>query len=277
MNPKIVAVQKLKELVQNLSGRIGALHIDQNIFSGPKAEIFMNNLLEAAQKGVNLRKLFSQIPAIRFLGEDKPPSVENGVIPIREKNLARRSIYFCLENLNQKNKEVILQKLFRNFLVLGYKQLRTPDYLEFELIEAVSTEDTQRLWYLIQQGADIDVMLGREEGIKPEQRTTVGDSAGSQRFKDRPLLVNLARRGTPELVSILIQAGANVNALDNCGGNAVIEAAGHGHLRIVKDLINAGSDLQIKNVNGWTACNAAKATKNTEIYNLLKKHGARED
>ena len=277
MKSKIAAVKELKELTQNISGRIGALHIDQNIFSGPKAETFMNSLLEAKQKGVNLRKLFSQIPAIRFLADDQPPSADNVVIPIREKNLARRSIYFCLENLNQKNKEIILQKLFRNFLILGYKQLRTPDYLEFELIEAVSAENTQRLWHLIQQGADIDVMLAREEGIKPEQRTTVGDSAGSQRFKDRPLLVNMARRGTPELVRILIQAGANVNALDNCGGNAVIEAAGHGHLRIVKDLINVGSDLQIKNANGWTACNAAQAAKQTEIYKLLKKHGAREN
>ena len=54
-------------------------------------------------------------------------------------------------------------------------------------------------------------------------------------------------------------------------------ASQYGHTEIVSMLIKAGADVNAKeDKDGWTALMWASAEGHTEIANLLKKHGATE-
>ena len=55
----------------------------------------------------------------------------------------------------------------------------------------------------------------------------------------------------------------------------LIDAAGNGDLAKVKELINAGADMNLKATNGWTALRCARDNGHTEIVNLLKAAGAK--
>lgn len=80
-------------------------------------------------------------------------------------------------------------------------------------------------------------------------------------------LVNLlgiaARHGHKEIVLRLLDAGADINLLDEKGSSALIHAATEGHANLVSTLINFGADVHVCNVFGNTAAFLA-ASLNTE-------------
>ena len=72
----------------------------------------------------------------------------------------------------------------------------------------------------------------------------------------------------------LIKAGANVNAENKWGETPLIVAARHGHIEIVKLLIEAGADLET-NDDGYTPLDFALMYEHTETVEILKQHGAK--
>lgn len=66
-------------------------------------------------------------------------------------------------------------------------------------------------------------------------------------------LIIESQYGRIKAVSQLLEAGADVNAIDNEGETALIKAAENGRAKIVKLLLTAGANVNIVNCNGETA------------------------
>ena len=75
-------------------------------------------------------------------------------------------------------------------------------------------------------------------------------------------LFSAAGAGDVALIKSLIDAGADLAALDEAGETALMHAAHAGHLEAVKTLLAAGAAPDFKSEQGWTAL--AKAAYNAE-------------
>ena len=80
-----------------------------------------------------------------------------------------------------------------------------------------------------------------------------------------------AERGDPEMVDVLIYAGANLSAVTRIGQYTPLHiAARTAHPRVVKSLINAKADVNAKTVpSGATALHLAAAAGNVEVITAL--------
>jgi len=92
-------------------------------------------------------------------------------------------------------------------------------------------------------------------------------------------LIDATRRSPKAylICSLLIAAGADINATTDEGKTALIGAAYFGSLEIVQMLLKAGADVNIKDNEGKTALDYAIIAKNQEIIQLLQEAGASED
>ena len=82
--------------------------------------------------------------------------------------------------------------------------------------------------------------------------------------------------GQVEVVEFLINQGAN---LDLTAGNSMMVAPLHqavaaGHEAVVRLLVEAGADLDVRGQQGWTPLHAAARNGNTEMVRLLIGKGA---
>ena len=69
---------------------------------------------------------------------------------------------------------------------------------------------------------------------------------------------NLAQGPQPlDLARLLIEKGANVNALSKDGVNALMIAAGHNNAPMIGLLAGSGADLGVKSTTGQTALDIA--------------------
>lgn len=91
------------------------------------------------------------------------------------------------------------------------------------------------------------------------------------------LLHHAAWKGHAELATLLLDAGADVNAQnrnDHWGGTP-LHAAAHGNQKAVAEiLLNRGADLHAQSCNGRTPIQETTIHKATTVANLLKRHGA---
>jgi ankyrin repeat protein len=80
----------------------------------------------------------------------------------------------------------------------------------------------------------------------PEIVNTVDDSWSSS-----PLMM-AAQAGHLELVELLIEAGANVNAQNDCNSTALMFASRCGHISVVRTLLAAGANVNVQHITGKT-------------------------
>lgn len=88
-------------------------------------------------------------------------------------------------------------------------------------------------------------------------------------------LIRAATRGHLEAVELLLARGADVNRKDESQSSALHWAANRGHIDIVQALVTAGADLNARNDQGMTPMMAAMDKGHNNIALLLRRSGAR--
>ena len=89
-----------------------------------------------------------------------------------------------------------------------------------------------------------------------------------------PSLHYAARRGNTKIVSLLVEAGANVNAAADLGKTALHFAASTGALACVKVLLAAGADINVRSNSGLTPFDYAISHNCRRAWPLFLRAGA---
>ncbi len=159
------------------------------------------------------------------------------------------------------------------------------------LIEAAKIRDGKALKYLLDAGAKVDTkdnsgadalaaaaLNGNTEnveallacGAKVDARVTVNQFT--------PLMF-AAWRQDPRLAKILIDAGADVNAVDARGDTALMWSAysDYADPETTRVLLKAGADVHARNRGGESAMTWARQRGETAIVRLLLNNGAKDE
>ncbi|XP_078029702.1 kinase D-interacting substrate of 220 kDa B isoform X6 [Epinephelus lanceolatus] len=88
-----------------------------------------------------------------------------------------------------------------------------------------------------------------------------------------PLML-AAEQGSLEIVQELIRRGANVNLDDVDCWSALISAAKEGHVEVVKELLENSAYIEHRDMGGWTALMWAAYKGRVDVTELLLEHGA---
>jgi len=88
-----------------------------------------------------------------------------------------------------------------------------------------------------------------------------------------PDMVYWTSLGRTELVEKALNDGIDANAVDEDGYSALQAAAENNHIEIVKLLIGNGANVDYK--GSYTALELANMSKNSEVADILKSHGAK--
>jgi ankyrin repeat protein len=81
-----------------------------------------------------------------------------------------------------------------------------------------------------------------------------------------------AQNGAYSMVKLLVENGANIDALNTEGKTALMFAVQSGNIRLVKYLLDAGAKIDITDTDGLTALRMAKANFAEDIADLLRQY-----
>lgn len=104
--------------------------------------------------------------------------------------------------------------------------------------------------------------------------------AGCSQYRRNPqteALIQAAREGKADTVKALLSGqGADVNATDDNGNTALLEAARYGHDDVVRALLAAGANIKARDKDGKTALMLAVQGGHDDVVRALKQAGAVE-
>jgi ankyrin repeat protein len=131
------------------------------------------------------------------------------------------------------------------------------------LASATWAASDKDIYSAIRSGEPLAAETLLREGVSPNQRDANGNT----------LLINAAMYGRAELLSFLIEKGADVNAANNGGATALMRAAGD--TTKIKLLVNKGANVNARSALGNTPLIlAARANPSAEAVKLLIERGA---
>lgn len=90
-------------------------------------------------------------------------------------------------------------------------------------------------------------------------------------------LMMASAAGSPEIITALVTAGADVNATDNRLAGSLIYASRRGHPQTVRVLLRLGTNLNARDRSGWTALmHAGRENHPRTVIELLKAGAIRK-
>lgn len=154
-----------------------------------------------------------------------------------------------------------------------------------ELFDAVLAGDVAKTAALLKSGADVNssneegatsLMMAAGAGklemveflIKSGANVNATDSRGWTALM-KALFNYELNCGFPDVVSALIEAGADIEHQIGYGTRPLMIAAGYGEARVVEVLLAAGADVNAQNEGGRTAKVMAETKDYVEVINQL--------
>ena len=154
-----------------------------------------------------------------------------------------------------------------------------------ELINAVKAGEISAVQRMLAAGADVNsrdgdgatlLMLAAQEGDLPMVKALLDGGADVNACDERgwaalakAVYNTEMKRGFAEVVTALIDAGANTEAAIGYGVRPLMLAAGYGETEVVEALLKAGADVLARNEGGYTALMMVKQKHYVDVINLL--------
>jgi len=107
-----------------------------------------------------------------------------------------------------------------------------------------------------------------------EQITNDISKLSQQELDDK--LVTASWNDHVDVVKLLLKAGANIDVKSKYGWTALMHASYNGHVDVIRLLLEAGADVEAKSNAGMTALMHASFNGHVSVVKLLKKYGAKE-
>ena len=151
-----------------------------------------------------------------------------------------------------------------------------------EDVNAVFQQDTMLCRAIAANEVDVAKMILQSPRVQVNKRGTYVD--GFNNTWERTALIVAAKRGFTDIVEILLDKGADINARDringlalNRGSSALMLAAWGDHLDTVKALFAHAQrpDLSLRDKDGFTALWQAVLNDNLEMVQFLQGKGAK--
>ena len=86
-------------------------------------------------------------------------------------------------------------------------------------------------------------------------------------------LMRASASGQTTVVKDLLESGTEVNVRGPRNSTALMFAAGAGHLDIVVELVEHGADVSLEEDGGWSAIRLAQEDGNEDIVSFLEQGG----
>lgn len=155
------------------------------------------------------------------------------------------------------------------------------DFLENELLIAQKTQRVEQAQAELEAAAlaltDASFMYAVDTGELQAVRNflRVGFSPDIRDDNGVPLLSHAIRRGDEGIMRLLVEHGADVNAVsDDRANTPLMEAATRGDVQAVRLLLDSGADPDLKTKYGQTALMLAVGEGRSNVVQLLLEDGA---
>jgi len=148
-------------------------------------------------------------------------------------------------------------------------------------VNAVYDRDTMLCWALRNKNQEITKLLLQSPRLNVNKRGVTYDSFGEW---ERTPLILAAHMGQAEIVALMLQRGANVNARDRTdsvpearGNTALIKAAQRDHTEVIRVLLTQGKGIAVDTATkeGETPLLLVVRAEDLEAVKLLHTHGAK--
>jgi len=148
-------------------------------------------------------------------------------------------------------------------------------------VNAVHDRDTMLCWAIRNGDREITKLLLQSPRLDVNKRGVRYDDFGEW---ERPPLILAAHMGQADIVALLLQRGADVNARDRTdrvpearGGTALLKAAQRDHTEVIRVLAAQGKNLLVdaQTTEGETPLSLVVAAEDFEAVKVLHEHGAR--
>lgn len=182
------------------------------------------------------------------------------------------------------NKFKISLFIITTFLCFTSSLTRADEKLDEQLLRAVNLNDAREVSALIAKGANPNyvsyktplISRAAESGYAQIVQVLIDAKADINALDDygESAVMRAARSEKPEVLSLLVKAKAELNTQNARGENALIMAATNHSPAMVKDLVNGGANVTLKTTDGNTAVMSAALTnmsESAEIISILAK------